>query len=392
MDGTSKIENKITIDKKFDTPCDSTNFSHPQLINTRIKDSVIGPEGLPITAEYIWSKNGNDRVKLVEYVFNFFRSNGFPYPKESDQELLNGFKKLKNTLVNSIVEDGCVKNSNSNGTNIIKHFCGEKFYHAKTNKDYSPFEVFNDDELFMRVLKNRMGWNTIKDNNMMVPYMFNISPSMIIQGIRSSGLGSSISQFKPAVAKYLYSKYCPKGITLDYSGGWGARLLGALSIGVKYYGIDPLTSDNLNSMNKFFNGNAEVINGCSEDENLYKSIPMVDFIFSSPPYFNLEKYNDSKTQSYNKFEQYNEWLYGYWDKTVKNCCSVLKFNGHFGIAVVTQVGKVNLADDMIKICKDNGLELIETLPMKTSRSHLSGKATSRECEKFTDGIYIFRKP
>ena len=34
----------------------------------------------------------------------------------------------------------------------------------------------------------------------------------------------------------------------------------------------------------------------------------MDFAFSSPPYFNLEKYSDEETQCYVKFSKLNEWI------------------------------------------------------------------------------------
>lgn len=372
-------------------PYDQTNSSHPYLINTNKDSFILDSNGKALSADYIWSKSGVDREKLVEYVFNYYRKIGFPYPKYSEDRLRKSFEKVKKIDINLLLVDGELKNSNSSGTDICKHFSGNLFYSSRVGKNLSPVDVFNNDNMFLRVLRNRMGWCQSGEDGTSRPYVFGINDGMIIQGIRSSGLGSSISQFKPAIAKFIYAQYVPKnGVVLDYSSGWGARLLGALSLDLTYYGIDPLTSDSNNKILKFFNGRGKVIKGTSENIETYADFEKVDCVLSSPPYFNLEQYSNDEGQSYNKYSNYEEWLDKYWNRTVKNCMSIMKEGAYFGLTVSEIVGKYNIGKDMLKICESDGLKMVKAYPLKTSQSHLSGKKKSRNIIKNTEMIYILR--
>jgi len=377
-----------------DIPYDETNSNNPYLINTNKKEQIMGPEGVPVSAEYIWSKQGKDREDLVEWVFQYYRRKGFPVPVLTPIAMNKSLLKIEKSPLDKLLNaEGFLKNSNSSGLDIIKHFCGSKFYQAKSLKGRSPYSVFSDDELFRKVLKNRMGWNVSFEDGTERPYMFGITDKMILQGIRSSGLGSAISQFKPVVSKFLYDKYMPVyGNVFDYSCGWGARLLGALSCNkdISYYGTDPLTYHELGEMTKHFNANATIYGYGSEDAALYNCLPEMDFIFSSPSYFNLEVYSEDHSQCYNKFSDYEQWMNEYWFKTVENCVSILKKNGMFGVCVVESVNGFSLAKDMLDICRSFNMELVDTYPLYTSKSHLNNKVKSHVKMKNSDVVYILK--
>ena len=374
-------------------PYDKTNSSNPYLINIRKGDIITYTDSEKLTAEYIWGRCGKERKELTQWVFDYYRNRGFPEQKLTDNELIKSFNKIRKLDTSKILtRNGEIKNSNSIGTNIIKHFCWKEFYSSKKETGVSPIEAFNDDKKLMKVIKNRMGWCSSGEDGSERPFVFGINDGMILQGIRSSGLGGMISQFKVAVAKFLYEKYVPEGGTVfDYSAGWGARLLAAMSLGIRYYGVDPLTSNPLNRMIDFFKGNAKVINGISENIDIYKNIPLVDHIMSSPPYFKLEIYSADKTQSYNRYPEYQEWLLNYFKKTVENCLGIMKNSGTFGLVVVEKYKKYNLGKDMIDICLSCGLEKIDYFPFKTAKSHLSGKTKNNINIKYNDGVFVFKK-
>ncbi len=374
-------------------PYDITTHPNPWLMNRNNSDAIIGPEGEPLTADYIWSIKGFDRENLVKWVFDYYRKRGFPYPKMSNEELNKEFKRLIDKNPDDIInDDGEFKNSSSLGNNIYRHFLGKEYFSAKgTKKTRSLYEVFNNDELLMKVLKNRMGYCFSTEDGEERPYCFTISDHMILQGIRSSAYGYNVSLFKPVIGKFFYKYYAKKRI-FDYSSGWGSRALAAMSLGIKYYGVDPLTAEGINKMMKFFEGKGFVINGCSEDEEVYKNIPMVDCVMSSPPFFNLENYSDSSNQSINKYKEYENWIEKYWGKTVENCLKILEEGGYFIFVAKNKVGKYNLAEDMVRICeKENSLKLEKMTNIRTSNSHLSGKKQSKKISKNSELVYIWRK-
>ncbi len=367
------------------TPYDATNSTNPWLMNKK-STPIIGPENLPLTAENIWSKQGQDRIDLVDWIFNYYRTKGFPYFKLTDQELFDEFQNLKSKDPNIIFDGQIIKNSNTAGLNIAKHFTSELFYASREKTGKSCIDVFNDDELFKKVLQNRMGFCTSKEDGTERPYIFAIDDDMILQGFRSSKIGgaSSISHFKPMIAKYIYAKYNTKK-TLDFSCGWSARCVAALSLGIEYYGIDPLTAEKINETIKYFGGTGKCIKDCSESAD-YSVFPQVDLCFSCCPYFNIEIYSNDTTQSSN-YGDYQDWLDKYWKATVLNC---YQKTNYFGFVAMENVRKFSFLADLMKICSDCGGVLVEDTLISAARSHLSGKKKSGQVNKKTEHLVVYK--
>ena len=355
-----------------------------EVIETNSSSALIF-DGHALTGKYLVSLSVEEKENMLERVFQHYRKNGFPFPKMTDESILKEFKKLCNCNQQDAFSNGEIKNSNSCGTNIIKHFCGELFYNSRGNqKSFSCIDVFNDDEKLRKVLKNRMGWSHDNDN---VPYLFAMSDSMLIQGMRSSGLAYSVSQFKPVIAKYLFSRFNAKRV-FDYSAGWGARCLGAMSLGIEYFAVDPLTANAVSSMQHFLGGSGAILGQCSEDAF---DVPPCDFVFSSPPYFDLETYSSDSTQSIHKYEDYGTWLKNYWKPTVENCLNIMTSDGKFSFMAVDFVGKHPLANDFQFVCESQDLKLIEVIPFKTSKSHLSGKDKNGKNTKNNERVFVFER-
>jgi len=371
-------------------PYDTTNSTNPFLMEKK-SNLLLGPENKELTAEYIWNKIGKDRDNLVEWIFNHYRKNGFPKLQETETNLRNTYEKLiKRDISDILNERGEIKNSASMGSNIIKHFCYDLLYATKGEKSPSCIDIFNDDDLLKRVIRNRCGYYTTKEDGTERPYVFAFSDAMLIQGMRSTAIGFNVSMFKTLVAKFIMKTHCIEGgKVLDYAAGFGQRALAAGTLGLKYTGIDPFTYNAVNNMIKYFDITGNVYNDISENNNIYKELKDYDLAFSSPPFFNLEIYSNDNTQSYNKYN-YDEWLSKYWEETVKNCFGSLKTNGIFILSMIDKYGKNNLGIDMSSICKKY-MKHEKTYNVKVSRSHLSGKKESGVVSKTTERFYVFRK-
>ena len=371
------------------------------------------------SAEYLWSLNKEEREYAKDKVLEYYNENGFPYEKYNDNELISLYKKLKNKKPESVLVEGMtnvISNYGTCGIEICRHFCYNKFWKAASDSKRSIEDAFNDKELFESIVKNRMGWclsneGKEENNGNPRPYLFSITDKEIRKGIRNSGLGYGVSNFRPLIAKFIYSKYLSnitdyRPVIFDYSAGWGARLLGAMSLDYDYIGVDPLTSDNVRNMYVFYKdkyklttSNASIYNACSEDNNLYDDLYdsgiKVDMCFSSPPYFTLEVYDKtSSTQSYNKYSEYKEWIKYYWKPTCINCYSILRDGGYFGLVIKDAYGNYNLAADMTNVLEDKKLFnyiLVDTYHFKTAQSHLSSKSKTKKNEKYSEIIYIYQK-
>ena len=160
------------------------------------------------------------------------------------------------------------------------------------------------------------------------------------------------SNFRPATAKTIYELYGKENCkVLDTSSGFGGRLLGFFTAKntSEYVGIDPNTADSCNRFIEFMqmrfglNKKAYVNKIGSEDftiENYPQYENYFDISFTSPPYFDTEKYSDSDTQSYKKFNTYDSWVDGFYRNTIYNSCNALKIDGTFAINIFEKVDNI----------------------------------------------------
>lgn len=103
---------------------------------------------------------------------------------------------------------------------------------------------------------------------------------------------------------------------------------------------------------------------CEPSENLlthpafmrkYKNY--FDVVFFSPPYYRLELY-PGKKQSTERYQTYEEWLQGYWEKTIQMCWHVLEPGGRLCYIISnyqeSERPNINLVQDMVEITKKHG--------------------------------------
>ena len=103
----------------------------------------------------------------------------------------------------------------------------------------------------------------------------------------------AVNGFKPLIARWLYCKYKPntKHAILDFSAGWGGRCIGALSLGLKYIGIDTNT-DLRGDYDRLTRDLQTHTSHTPELELVFKDSATIDYsaydydmVFTSPPYF-----------------------------------------------------------------------------------------------------------
>lgn len=349
---------------------------------------IIEINGTKLTKKYIESLSYEDREKLIDPIFNILRKVNFIYPDDIDEVNKDWQNLLK---YNPNINENEVYGNSSLATSICKYFCHEYYDTTEHNKKTMP-EIFNDDVLLKKTIKNRLGmdWYLPSKNKKgeILPGInesFNLSFKMIIQGFRSQRLINQVSMFKPEIAKFITMKYSSPGdVIFDPSCGFGGRLLGCMSSGRKYIGTDPLTTDSLEVMAKHFNFKDYKLiksgseNYCSEENS-------IDFSYTSPPYFDQEVYSKDLTQAYNKGEDY---FYNvYWENTVKNVKFMLKPGKLFGVNITDKYPKI------VDIARKHFGEPESIFKLRLVRSHLTkkkiGEDEGKEAEKY-EPIYMFR--
>lgn len=177
----------------------------------------------------------------------------------------------------------------------------------------------------------------------------------------SSATLTGTSIFDPVLCEILYNWYSPKGgIVFDPFAGGSVRGVVAELLGRHYIGID--LSEKQIDANQI---NADALGvcpawWCDDSRNADKYIPdgSADFVFSCPPYHNLEKYSDHPLDLSNM--NYSDFSEAY-KEIIDISCRKLKEN-RFAVFVVGEVRDAKGAyRDFVGLTKSlfmgNGLHL-----------------------------------
>ena len=212
--------------------------------------------------------------------------------------------------------------------------------------------------------------------------------------------GENIQNFKPQNARSIVEYLCPVmwGRVYDYSMGYGGRLLGTTSSRMKYQyvGVDPNTETYkyltyLNSLIDQVHKTSGELH-CSTSEEYQPED--IDLAFSSPPYFNLEKYSDEDTQCMVRYRTLDEWFEGYAEPTMENIYRGLNSDGVFAtnIADYKSYGNKSYAvvERWIDTAAKIGFTHAGTVRMMLNTRPGVGNNKKIGREKW-EGVYIFTK-
>lgn len=287
------------------------------------------------------------KEKIFSEVYKIYWGKPFPYSNISESRAIYLAKTFKNNPVIACNED--ILNHNTSGMGLCDNFF-PNIYECSRKGNLSPVDAWKDTILFKRLIYNRL------------KYADRINDSSMRKGLKLMNL--VVSNFKPTVAKYIYFNYCNNGKVFDYSGGFGSRMLAAMSLGLEYTACEPNTKtyENLLKFGKFLKanigGNFNVLKKGSEMEP-YK-LGYFGLAFSSPPYFDYESYSLEKTQSIVKYPELSDWLVSYWEATVLNSLHSLNSTGVFG-ACLSPNQKEPLIERTINFCKNNNFNLFRVI-------------------------------
>jgi SAM-dependent methyltransferase len=318
----------------------------------------------------------------IEQVFRYWREHGFPYIEMTEQEIESELSCLIRTKLDGFV-NGYL--SVSMVGLRLANFFHPQMWHVPVHDYKTVFERFQDDfclkdcvEKAFRFFPNRNSTNG----------------QCLRSTLRIYRGTTRVSNFRPTVALNLCARYSTSGATvLDFSAGYGGRLLGCMALPRKYIGIEPCSfqveglARMLARLNRRLPGIATVIPGCAEDVLCNFKRSSVDLVLSSPPYFNHERYSTEQTQSYLRYPTYTEWRRRFLKKVICGTHRVLKPAGVFVLNIADPPG-IPLVHDTLLMCADLFV-LHDTLRMPLYRLPLQRNITN-EAFKF-ESIFVFKK-
>jgi hypothetical protein len=190
----------------------------------------------------------------------------------------------------------------------------------------------------------------------------------------------AVNIFRPILAMEYYCMYQPKTI-LDFTMGWGGRLVGACALNIhKYIGIDSniRLEQPYNQLKSFLEPRTT-----TQIELHFKNALEIDYskldydmVFTSPPYYNTEKYQHSII--YQATQDWDElFYYPLFYLTHK----YLKKGGVYCLNISVEI--------YTRVCVPLFGEATHVYPMKKHSRH--NKKTDDKKHMHTEHVYIWRK-
>lgn len=308
----------------------------------------------PTRSELILTVRGADWLKMsaacqervVEQGFRYWRTRGFPHYCLSSQEISAEFLRLAAYDVSDVFAGNKVKGSPL-GLRLANFFHPQMWGVGMLGVR-SPKERFVDDDKLRDVIRKALRIFTDR---------FAVNASNLRRMLQTYSRTARVSNFRPTAAKAIYSRYSGEGDrVLDFSAGYGGRLLACLTLPRSYIGVDPCAAQvrGLRRMHSKLNelagpvGHAAIHQACAEDFLPELAAKSCSLVFSSPPYFKTEQYSVEPTQSYLRFPSYKQWLDGFLETVLRESHRVLD-NGGYCVLNVANINGFKLADDAFRI-------------------------------------------
>lgn len=315
---------------------------------------------------------------FVYFVFSEYRKNGFPYFPTDHEFRKSELEKFTKFPYMTLL-DGNDINQSMHGLS----FCWSYMPHAysvKCNNMRTPVETFNDDDLFKKVIRKRLKMGDT------------VTPNGIRKMIKIFTGTQCVSNFRPTAAAVIYELFGKGKTVWDMSCGYGGRMLGAMRAGVEtYIGTEPCkeTFDGLSAMlDEFPSFKMRTAYELHQigSECFIPETESLDLCFTSPPYFDTEKYSDDETQSYVKYKSKNDWMNGFMKDTLFNCYNGLKPDGILAVNIANVKTYPNIEEDMVEVAKAVGF--VSNTIMRYALSSLSRNRSNKY--KY-EPIFIFTK-
>jgi hypothetical protein len=315
--------------------------------------------------------------EYVEDVFNHYRKNGFPYFELTALEKQKELQAAKKYDFRRLIDhDNKVIGQSMHGLGLAWSYMPHSFS-VQCGNAKTPMEVFNDDELLRKVIRKRISMGD------------NMSDNGLRKMLKLFTGTQAVSNFRPTAAAAIYHHFrqSPEATVWDMSCGYGGRLLGAMLADVKYIGTDPCkaTFNGLTKINQEFYFDAQLHNMGSEC--FLPEVNSLDICFTSPPYFDWEKYSDEPTQSYIKYPTKDLWVNEFMGDTLSNCYHGLKQDGVLILNIANTKRFTDLEERVIMLANSKGFKLVDTWKLALSNPNLKNKSEKYKCEP----IYIFNK-
>jgi hypothetical protein len=329
----------------------------------------------PRKKEFLESLTEDEKKVYVEILFKECRENGFPYyevpsPDAVIRSVITATKYLEKQSIDS--ELIATAHGNTIATAFFPHI-----FRVRMGDRCSPEDVFFDDDKLRAALTKAVHRHD------------HISDRVIRTAVSLYGGARAVSNFPPMIAAKLYRRFAgDDAVVYDPCGGWGGRMLGAaIAPNIRHYictevsklsviGLEQLAGN----LTSFIT--SDVIEAPAET---FCELSDIDMVFTSPPYFDHEKYSDDQDQSYIKYPTQNEWVDGFLFPLIKNALRMLRSGGVLALNIADVPTFSMLTATTMRLALEVGFKHEVTLPIFI-------RSTDGQQRKRIEPVFIFYKP
>lgn len=378
------------VEQYYNSICSAWNYTSTELMSTGYESDM--PRLMLLTKDAWTSADDAGKLAIEDEVFNIYRSRDIlPINYYSLEGCRQQVLDLKNK--NTLVENGKIGVGNTSGQSFCR-FWFQNMQDARVvdNANVSLYSRFHNDRKLRRAIRLCYKYRNEGDKTV-VPQNLRRALDLVN--------GGTIQNFKPMNARAIWEYICPNffGRVLDFSSGFGGRILGAMTSNMRYHytGIDPNTDtfrglDALGSLiNEVVGTRYEMYNTVSEEFD--PEAGAYDAAFSSPPYFNLEIYTDEPTQCMNRYTNMDAWFEHYVEPTLRMLHKGLDKDGIYAVNIADyKIAKeeFKILDRWIELSKKMNFEYQETVQMMLNTRPGVGNGKMDKVQKF-EGVYIFKR-
>ena len=219
--------------------------------------------------------------EYVEHMFEVCRSMPFPYPEYTDAELIGAYKSLCRIKCDDKEKIDITLNTRS-GDKLIQHF-HHSIWHDHRGGELSPYEAWQDDELLLQIIQNR------------IIYQNYLNPNKILQGFNIAKKAAKVSVFSAGRAKMIACKYLSEFDTVfDPFSGYSGRMLGTISSGKRYIGqdISLIHTNESKNMIDFLKSYGIKFDASISQADVMQSSGEYPCLFTCSPYSDKEQWED----------------------------------------------------------------------------------------------------
>jgi len=298
-----------------------------------------------------------DHIEQDEWVGRFvifFRRYSFPYPFCSHKKKHDYLRRLAEFDTSTLVSNRHVGWFGYPLSFLQSYH--HHIYEMKSKGSLSPCQIFNDDHMLMDAIRSLLRSGERPTEN-------SIRHSVIrYRGNR--GIGTFTSFGSKAVVDALCRQ---DGTVVDFCAGFGSRMLGAISSDhvASYKACEPCTKTYAGLKAILSDAEQILIDKCdiSEKAQIYNTDALsflsgvddasANLVFTSPPYFNTEMYDSSRSQSSVAFHNYGDWLESWLRGCVVESLRILEPGGVLAINIANS-GPYKMADDLVSMLEKLG--------------------------------------